>query len=382
MIIFEWKQYNPLKTMMGLMKGSSSSSSSSSSSGESGGSDSGPSGPSGPSQSSTDSGKGSVQGVSGPKGGMPQSAVDAQNNTAAQTQSKGADANTNTSKGVDTTNTTNATQQTQTVLGHNDYTPGGLNKGFADSKGGEWGAASYANSQVGVNASPYSGKIFSPVATTMDYVKDLFNFDPKTQKNALQTLINDQVHTFEDPAMPGFSSKSIDTAKYNPGREGAPSYNSSPASSENTFSPAAPGANVSNVTSTNNNQSVLGGIVANDGSGGRASAFSNDSSSSSNKGVVGSSSGVTNNGSSVDNGSLASGGSGSLKAPERNTESLGFSKYNKDEANYDQDNWNRGMESQSSGLVSDEACKHFAKRAFADGPAFKKSRITIVERLK
>lgn len=76
-------------------------------------------------------------------------------------------------------------------------------------------------------------------------------------------------------------------------------------------------------------------------------------------------------------GSVSSG----VNAPSRDASSIGLGVYNTDRANYDQDNWNRGMESESSSLVSDEECKAFAKRAFIeDSEPFKVVRTTILKK--
>ena len=73
--------------------------------------------------------------------------------------------------------------------------------------------------------------------------------------------------------------------------------------------------------------------------------------------------------------------SSSITPPSRDASSIGLGVYNNDRANYDQDNWNRGMESESSSLVSDEECKAFAKRAFMENSEpFKKVRITIIKK--
>lgn len=95
-----------------------------------------------------------------------------------------------------------------------------------------------------------------------------------------------------------------------------------------------------------------------------------------------SSSGYINRGSTISTtgtgGSISSG----LSVPERDTESIGLGVYDPDKANYDQDNWNRGMEQQSSSVVSDEQCKQFAMRAFhEDSPAFKVVKTTIIKKL-
>ena len=75
--------------------------------------------------------------------------------------------------------------------------------------------------------------------------------------------------------------------------------------------------------------------------------------------------------------------SSSITTPTRDASSIGLGVYNNDRANYDQDNWNRGMESESSSLVSDEECKTFAKRAFMENSEpFKKVKITIIKNVR
>lgn len=76
-------------------------------------------------------------------------------------------------------------------------------------------------------------------------------------------------------------------------------------------------------------------------------------------------------------GSVSSG----VNAPSRDASFIGLGVYNTDRANYDQDNWNRGMEVESSSLVSDEECKAFAKRAFMENSEpFKVVRTTILKK--
>lgn len=99
--------------------------------------------------------------------------------------------------------------------------------------------------------------------------------------------------------------------------------------------------------------------------------------------------GITNRGGTVANGggtSVTDSGTGgsissSITPPSRDESSIGLGVYNTDRANYDQDNWNRGMEAESSSLVSDEECKAFAKRAFMENSEpFKKVRVTIIKK--
>lgn len=99
--------------------------------------------------------------------------------------------------------------------------------------------------------------------------------------------------------------------------------------------------------------------------------------------------GITNRGGTVANGggtAVTDSGTGgsissSISTPSRDASSIGLGVYNTDRANYDQDNWNRGMEAESSSLVSDEECKAFAKRAFLENSEpFKRVRVTIIKK--
>ena len=92
---------------------------------------------------------------------------------------------------------------------------------------------------------------------------------------------------------------------------------------------------------------------------------------------------TTPSGTSVTDSGTGGSISSSIATPTRDTSSIGLGVYNNDRANYDQDNWNRGMEAESSSLVSDEECKAFAKRAFMENSEpFKKVRITIIKNVR
>lgn len=96
----------------------------------------------------------------------------------------------------------------------------------------------------------------------------------------------------------------------------------------------------------------------------------------------GSNNGMTYRGGTVSDGGTGGSISSGLTPPSRDESSIGLGVYDPDKANYDQDNWNRGMEAQSSSLVSDEECKAFAKRAFSESSEpFKKVRVTIVKKI-
>lgn len=91
--------------------------------------------------------------------------------------------------------------------------------------------------------------------------------------------------------------------------------------------------------------------------------------------------GITNRGSTVTDSGTGGSISSSITPPSRDASSIGLGVYDNDRANYDQDNWNRGMEVESSSLVSDEECKAFAKRAFMENSEpFKKVRISIIKK--
>ena len=91
--------------------------------------------------------------------------------------------------------------------------------------------------------------------------------------------------------------------------------------------------------------------------------------------------GVTYRGGTVTDSGTGGSISSNINLPSRDASSIGLGVYNANRANYDQDNWNRGMESESSSLVSDEECKAFAKRAFMENSEpFKKVRILIVKK--
>ena len=396
MIIFEWK-YNPLKTKMGFMAGT----------GTSGGGDG-------------NSGNGGESG-----GG-------------------GSDSGSSSTSSTSSTNSSN--NSSQSTLGTNGYTPGGLNQttdskgnvtgGYADSKGGKYGQASYDNSPDAAS-SQYSYANRGPMSWNQSVATDISEAGRKGGQEGFENAIQSAIKAYGDDAVNQAMWSGVTDGLFNSNYAPGPftdlghtlfdgtkgllkgqnpatgiiagqfgmnqDHNNAVNAAEAQARAAAtavanakndsankgltsktnevtnPGPTVNNPGPTNTTNDSIGSVLGhNDYTPGTPS----DNTSSGNKGIVGVTSGSSNNNSSVDNGSLASGGSGSLSGPTRNTDSIGFSKYNKDEANYDQDDWNRGMETQSSGLVSDEMCKHFAKRAFADGPAFKKSRTIIIDRLR
>ena len=150
----------------------------------------------------------------------------------------------------------------------------------------------------------------------------------------------------------------------------APADTSAPATTNNTpvTTPEAnnaPGGNLGGET---------GGIVS--------GAAPTNTSDATNTGVTYRGGTVTTpSGTSVTDSGTGGSISSSVTPPIRDESSIGLGVYNNDRANYDQDNWNRGMEVESSSLVSDEECKAFAKRAFMENSEpFKIVRTTIIKK--
>lgn len=146
--------------------------------------------------------------------------------------------------------------------------------------------------------------------------------------------------------------------------------NTTPAATTNSFTPAsAPEANV-------------GGETGGDIAGTTSETTAPSVSDATNTGFTYRGGTVsTPSGTSVTDSGTGGSISSNITPPTRDASSIGLGVYNNDRANYDQDNWNRGMESESSSLVSDEECKAFAKRAFMENSEpFKKVRILIVKK--
>ena len=175
------------------------------------------------------------------------------------------------------------------------------------------------------------------------------------------------------------------------GRNTGPTYDPSVAAKANTNPNIAAGSSKMGPSAPTNIGRETGGIAGSTGT----ETVSSSVNDVTNTGVTNRGSTVANGGTSVtDSGStVANGGtsvtdsgtggsiSSSVTPPSRDASSIGLGVYNTDRANYDQDNWNRGMEVESSSLVSDEECKAFAKRAFMENSEpFKRVRISILKK--
>lgn len=142
----------------------------------------------------------------------------------------------------------------------------------------------------------------------------------------------------------------------------SPTTSSTPTATTTTMSPAV---NSSPANNTNTNVGATPSV-----------------SDATNAGVISRGETVANSGTSVTDSGTGGSISSGINVPSRDSSSIGLGVYNTDRANYDQDNWNRGMEVESSSLVSDEECKAFAKRAFMENSEpFKKVRITIIKKV-
>ena len=171
------------------------------------------------------------------------------------------------------------------------------------------------------------------------------------------------------------------------GKNTGPTYNPSVTAKANTNPNIAAGSSKmgpsdpATAPTANNAPTNIGGET-----GGIAGSTGTETATSSvndttNAGVINRDSTVTNGGTSVTDSGTGGSISSSVTPPSRDTSSIGLGVYNPDKANYDQDNWNRGMEVESSSLVSDEECKAFAKRAFMENSEpFKRVRVTILKK--
>ena len=187
----------------------------------------------------------------------------------------------------------------------------------------------------------------------------------------------------------GKGVRNADAAAFE-GRNTGPTYNPSVTAKANTnpniaagsskMGPSAPAT----APTVNNAPTNISGET-----GGIAGSASTESASTAPSVNDAANTGITNRGGTVANGggtSVTDSGTGgsissSVTPPSRDASSIGLGVYNNDRANYDQDNWNRGMEVESSSLVSDEECKAFAKRAFMENSEpFKRVRISILKK--
>ena len=165
------------------------------------------------------------------------------------------------------------------------------------------------------------------------------------------------------------------------GKNTGPTYNPATTAMANVNPTIAKGSSEmgpSNAPAANNAPGNIGGETGGI-AGGTTTSESTAATSANNTGVTYRGGTVsTPSGTSVTD----SGTGGSISSmPSRDASSIGLGVYDTDRANYDQDNWNRGMEVESSSLVSDEECKAFAKRAFMENSEpFKKVRISIIKK--
>ena len=197
-------------------------------------------------------------------------------------------------------------------------------------------------------------------------------------RNAVRGELNNsnQMNTFNKLSVYGFKAENTGPT-YNPSITAQANTNKTIAAGSSKMGPSTPATSVS--TSTNTDGGIAGGPAAGSTSTESAAPSVSDAANT----------GITNRGGTVANGggtAVTDSGTGgsvssSVTPPGRDASSIGLGVYNTDRANYDQDNWNRGMEAESSSLVSDEECKAFAKRAFLENSEpFKRVRLTIIKK--
>ena len=180
-------------------------------------------------------------------------------------------------------------------------------------------------------------------------------------------------NVYNQPVVNAFEGKNTGPT-YNPSIAAQVNTNKNIAAGSSEMGPSTPAtAPAANNAPGGNLGGETGGIV-----GGAAPTNVSDAT---NTGVTNRGSTVANGGTSVTDSGTGGSISSSVTPPSRDASSIGLGVYNTDRANYDQDNWNRGMEAESSSLVSDEECKAFAKRAFMENSEpFRKVRISIVKK--
>lgn len=267
------------------------------------------------------------------------------------------------------------------------------------SSGSEGSGQTFGESLVGGNESDatWSGNAVTATPQQIFEMAKQKQREQVQEKGLLKSILegNSSIPTDNPTALTGLAQVAGTIAGlFGPngkakGEEGVsnPTYNPSIAAETNT--PAAMKEGPKNYTaaptteSSTSNAEATSTAIGNLGFSSFLSSFAPPSETNSNANQQAqSSSGYINRGSTISTtgtgGSISSG----LTGPERDSGSIGLGVFDPDKANYDQDNWNRGMEVQSSSVVSDEQCKQFAMRAFhEDSPAFKVVKETIIKKL-
>lgn len=195
-------------------------------------------------------------------------------------------------------------------------------------------------------------------------------------RNAVRGELNssNQMNTFNKLSVYGFKAENTGPT-YNPAETAQATTNKTIAKGSSEMGPSTPAASVTPSAPANTAGPASGST---DTEGASTAPSTNDAA---NTGVTNRGSTVANGGTSVTDSGTGGSISSSITPPSRDASSIGLGVYNTDRANYDQDNWNRGMEAESSSLVSDEECKAFAKRAFLENSEpFKKVRVTIIKK--
>ena len=270
---------------------------------------------------------------------------------------------------------------------------GGLNPGFSvsfDSESGTYTPSGPTTPSWAPGNTPGSGDTNPAGLNNSENNKDSKNNINLNEEAAKAEAAKKNAEKSNDknkaPNIPDYviteQSEAIERGKnfLNPSFEYAVTHydNNAPATTNN-----AP-ADTSAPTTTPAANNAPGGNLGGEAGGIVSGAAPTNTSDATNTGVTYRGGTVTTpSGTSVTDSGTGGSISSSIATPIRDASSIGLGVYNNDRANYDQDNWNRGMESESSSLVSDEECKAFAKRAFMENSEpFKKVRITIIKNVR
>ena len=267
------------------------------------------------------------------------------------------------------------------------------------SSGSEGSGQTFGESLVGGNESgdaTWSGNVVTATPQQIFEMAKQKQREQVQEKGLLKSLLEGNTIPTDNPTVLTGAAQILGTiaglfspnGKDNEGdSKSTPTYNPSLAAEANT--PASMKEGTKNYTaaptteSSTSNAEATSTAIGNLGFSSLLGSFASPSETNSNVNQQAqSSSGYINRGSTISTSGTGGSISSGLTAPERDSSSIGLGVFDPDKANYDQDNWNRGMEVQPSSVVSDEQCKQFAMRAFhEDSPAFKVVKETIIKKL-
>lgn len=333
-------------------------------------------------------------------------------NSGASTNTSGNTGSTNTSTGNTSTGATNSAGLMGSLIGFGNNITGNVGNTYggsgsdskSDSKSNDalakalrFDKIAHAVQNIFTSAEKARGRMPGYIAEAGDRAYTKARSEGKTEAEAqaiaretvdkalsADTPMSSRVSAFITLA-DGKGLRNADAAAFE-GKNTGPTYNPSITAQANTNKNIAKGSSEmgpstpANAPAANTNNAP-GGNLGGETGGIVSGAAPTNVSDATNAGVTNRGSTVANGGTSVTDSGTGGSISSSITPPSRDASSIGLGVYDNDRANYDQDNWNRGMEVESSSLVSDEECKAFAKRAFMENSEpFKKVRVTILKK--